>query len=103
MPHRRKKMVKSLVYRPRHGKSRSVPPNIAIDANIETPEEQPAQSAEFIERDEHDVLVRERAYYLAEQRGFESGHEVDDWLAAEREVERAWASPTGEGATLCGD
>jgi DUF2934 family protein len=31
-------------------------------------------------------LVAERAYYKAELRGFKPGHELDDWLAAEREV-----------------
>jgi len=31
-------------------------------------------------------LVAEYAYYKAEARGFESGHEVEDWLAAEAEV-----------------
>jgi hypothetical protein len=29
------------------------------------------------------------AYYLAEQRNFASGHELDDWLQAERQVLRA--------------
>ncbi|MDP3743107.1 MAG: DUF2934 domain-containing protein [Methylotenera sp.] len=27
------------------------------------------------------------AYHKAEARGFEPGHEIDDWLAAETEVE----------------
>jgi hypothetical protein len=27
-----------------------------------------------------------RAYYKAEARGFEAGHEMEDWLAAELEV-----------------
>lgn len=31
-------------------------------------------------------LIAERAYYRAERRGFTPGHELDDWLAAEREV-----------------
>jgi len=30
--------------------------------------------------------VAEAAYYKAEARGFEPGHEVDDWLDAEREL-----------------
>ncbi len=30
--------------------------------------------------------IAELAYYKAEQRGFEPGHEMDDWLAAEREL-----------------
>jgi hypothetical protein len=28
-----------------------------------------------------------RAYALAKQRGFSPGHELDDWLQAEREIE----------------
>ena len=30
--------------------------------------------------------IRRRAYELAQQRGFESGHEAEDWANAEREV-----------------
>ncbi len=31
-------------------------------------------------------MVAEAAYYLAEQRGFSPGYEMDDWLAAEAHV-----------------
>lgn len=30
--------------------------------------------------------INEFAYYRSEQRGFEPGHEMDDWLAAEKEI-----------------
>jgi hypothetical protein len=30
--------------------------------------------------------ISECAYYKAEARGFESGHEMEDWLAAEAEI-----------------
>ena len=30
--------------------------------------------------------IARAAYYLAEQRGFAPGHELDDWLAAERQL-----------------
>ena len=33
-------------------------------------------------------LIREAAYRRAEQRGFKAGHELADWLDAEKEVER---------------
>lgn len=33
-----------------------------------------------------DDVVRERAYELFERRGGEPGHELDDWLTAEREL-----------------
>ena len=31
--------------------------------------------------------IAEAAYYIAQRRGFEAGHELDDWLLAEIEVE----------------
>lgn len=31
--------------------------------------------------------IARRAYALAKQRGFSPGHELDDWLQAEREIE----------------
>jgi hypothetical protein len=33
------------------------------------------------------LLIREAAYCKAEARGFAPGHELDDWLEAEREVD----------------
>ena len=35
-------------------------------------------------------MIAEVAYYRAQQRGFEPGHEVEDWLAAENEVVKLW-------------
>jgi hypothetical protein len=32
------------------------------------------------------AAVRLGAYYRAERRGFQHGHELEDWLAAEREM-----------------
>jgi hypothetical protein len=34
-------------------------------------------------------MITEAAYYLAERRGFTGGSAEDDWLRAEREVDRA--------------
>ena len=31
-------------------------------------------------------IIRKRAYELFEQRGYEHGHDMDDWLQAEAEV-----------------
>jgi hypothetical protein len=39
------------------------------------------------------TLTAERAYYMAERRGFAPGHELEDWLAAEREVAALLAEP----------
>jgi Protein of unknown function (DUF2934) len=33
-------------------------------------------------------MIAQAAYYHAEQRHFEPGHELDDWLRAEAEISR---------------
>lgn len=43
-------------------------------------------------------LIARKAYSLAENRGFAAGKELDDWLAAEREVDLFL-----EGEHYCGD
>lgn len=37
---------------------------------------------------EYHRMIAQAAYYLAEHRGLQSGHEIEDWLAAEREINR---------------
>ncbi|HLN48659.1 MAG TPA: DUF2934 domain-containing protein [Steroidobacteraceae bacterium] len=34
------------------------------------------------------AMIAEAAYFAAQSRGFEPGHELEDWFAAEREVDR---------------
>jgi len=36
---------------------------------------------------ERQSMIATEAYYRAERRGFETGHEVEDWQAAEAEVD----------------
>jgi hypothetical protein len=31
-------------------------------------------------------MVKERAFFKAEKRGFEPGHEMEDWIEAEKEI-----------------
>ena len=38
--------------------------------------------------DELKKLISEAAYFRAKQRGFEPGHELEDWIQAEAEVMR---------------
>lgn len=38
--------------------------------------------------DSRTQMIARAAYHLAEQRGFAPGHELDDWLAAEFEVDQ---------------
>jgi hypothetical protein len=40
------------------------------------------------------ALIAAAAYFRAESRGFAAGHELDDWLAAEEEIDQRLA---GEG------
>ena len=37
-------------------------------------------------KDEFRKMVAVNAYYRAQKRGFEPGHEMDDWLEAEQEI-----------------
>jgi len=38
--------------------------------------------------DQRQAMIAEAAYYLALQRKFEPGHEVEDWLLAESQIDR---------------
>jgi hypothetical protein len=40
-----------------------------------------------------DEEIRQLAYLLSERRGFEPGHETEDWLDAEREVRQRYHQP----------
>src|SRR5579859_3119111 len=40
---------------------------------------------------ERQALIAEAAYFRAEKRGFRAGHELEDWLAAEADVDRQFA------------
>jgi hypothetical protein len=42
-------------------------------------------SDDAIYRPDRDARIAELAYLKAESRGFEPGHELDDWLEAEQE------------------
>lgn len=46
--------------------------------------------------DSREELIATAAYYRAEQRGFLEGGEVNDWLAAEDEIERCLATSGGK-------
>lgn len=37
--------------------------------------------------EEREQRIREVAYFRAQRRGFTPGHEIEDWLAAEEEVD----------------
>jgi hypothetical protein len=47
---------------------------------------QKPDNPEAINKDRFQKMVAERAYFKSEKKGFVSGHEMEDWLAAESEI-----------------
>lgn len=45
----------------------------------------------FLDPEQRRAMIAESAYYKAEHRGFASGYELEDWLAAEAEFDNALA------------
>lgn len=83
------------IQRPKHTK----PSPAALSVNVEEMAAHPSVlllGSAFAERPFDDEarrnMISEAAYFRAAQRGFEPGSELDDWLAAEAEVD----------ARLCG-
>lgn len=52
-------------------------------------------------RDLWRAMTAEAAYYHAEQRGFKPGHELEDWLAAEAEIQSLWTRALEEAPIHC--
>lgn len=55
---------------------------------------------EHIAPERRRVMVAEAAYFFAERRGFEPGYELDDWLAAEGQIDAALRVSEIEAAAL---
>jgi hypothetical protein len=49
------------------------------------------RSSAYMEPEAREAMIAEAAYFRSAHRGFEPGHEVDDWLAAEAEIDGARA------------
>jgi hypothetical protein len=47
------------------------------------------ERSESSEPPQRHSLIAEAAFFIAEERGFAPGQELDDWLAAEREVDQS--------------
>jgi hypothetical protein len=54
-------------------------------------------TAPYVESEQRQAMIAEAAYYRAERRGFAAGHELEDWCAAESDIDHMLAS----GARLC--
>jgi len=63
---------------------------------------EPAQrhSAAFMEPEQRRAMIAEAAYYRSVRRSFEPGHELEDWLLAESDVDSKLVH--GEVPTPCG-
>jgi hypothetical protein len=66
--------------------------------NIMTRAEPPFDPLRFcpVPRDEdaeRRAMIAEAAYFRAERHGFTPGHELEDWLAAEQEVDARLRAP----------
>ncbi len=60
----------------------------------------PSPQFKSMDAERRRAMVAEAAYYRAEQRGFEPGRELEDWCAAESDVDSLLAR--GTTPTLCG-
>lgn len=67
----------------------ALPNGVARNAAHNSQIEQMASSVARSRAAERHAMTAEAAYYRAQKRGFEAGHELEDWLAAEEEVARA--------------
>jgi hypothetical protein len=81
--------------RPRTGTGRTKKKTPAPAPQQPPPQPEPTEvTATHLERHEipsfsesREARIAEAAYWRAERRGFTAGQELDDWLAAEREVD----------------
>jgi hypothetical protein len=78
--------------RPRAGTTRTAKSPIPAATGADTPA--PEVTDATLERREipsfsgsREARIAEAAYWRAERRGFQAGHELDDWLAAERQID----------------
>jgi Protein of unknown function (DUF2934) len=50
---------------------------------------QAAAARAALPAEQRHTMIAIAAYYISERRGFEAGHELEDWLLAESEIDRA--------------
>lgn len=71
------------------------PPQSSAEAAANTP---PAPQETLPDAATREAWIRQTAYFRSEQRGFAPGGELEDWLEAEREIERRY--PRGQKPLL---
>jgi hypothetical protein len=68
--------------------SRQPAPRLPVTAPPDLPTAGSDASTGAVSAEQRHALIKRAAYLLAESRGFSPGEELDDWLAAEAEVNR---------------
>lgn len=63
---------------------------VAAQRNARKPEIVKAESRSNLVPINLEDEIRRLAYLLSERRGFEPGHETDDWVSAEREIRQRY-------------
>ena len=98
-------MTESTAHQPPHRRTAPRRTKQAPRADRKLSKSQPlaAPDAPVIDSGARHAMIAKAAYYLAERRGFDPGYELDDWLAAETDVERAISAQAGAAPSLCGD
>jgi len=87
---------------------RAVAGSVAIGAQTDKPKSpgkpnsRAMPSDSILESGTRDKLVREAAYFRAERRGFSPGGELEDWVAAERDVDQMVAAGKEPGPAFVG-
>jgi hypothetical protein len=77
-----------------HTSSVKVKPALAIPATAaeQRPDFIVARSVLSVAPDQRQAMIAAAAYYLALQSNFEPGHDVQDWLLAESQIDSALSS-----------
>ncbi len=73
------------------------PPQEAVERDDAPPTAQPRaepRTAPALDPGERRQLIERAAYFRSERRGFVAGHEIEDWLEAEREIDASGAGTT---------
>ena len=73
---------------PREKSPATLPPRKRAPRKARAAAKTPAPTfGQFVGPEQRAALIAEAAFFRAEKRGFSPGHEVEDWLAAESEVD----------------
>ena len=85
---------------PREKSPATQPPRKRASRKARAAAKTPAPTfGQFVGPEQRAALIAEAAFFRAEKRGFSPGHEVEDWLAAESEVDAKLMHAVESGQT----